>query len=711
MTIVRVAALLFVVAGVAAPLCAQVVVTEMPRGMVQQPGQTTTDRFFLANFGSEPVAISLIARGGFFSAAPGAFTLQPRATQEVSLRANALTPGVYPGSVLVMGPFPQAMSVPVKLLVTNPPAGPVTLAAVEQRVLTDPTPPPVIISPPIAPSPVVVTFANVSSVPATALVVTDALWLSTAEDFVVIPPGRTASVRVDVDPSKRSDGADPIGSESGKVSLVFFGGAAGAATQLSTVVVYVNKAHIAAGTPPPVPIAELAFFVGRMGGGVDLSLLARGENTAIRDLRLFYERGGVSQFPQLPTNRGISFVDIAGSAGSVQIRTPDFAALNLAAVKTSIYNGRAFSAVLPVLTSAQGAAPGGKIYLTGVAKDAATATDLHLQEVSGHPATVRVDYLDRNGSAVASRTESLGAFASVFQRDGVPASAFTVLISNDASSAGRIAAIALVRDLETGDVWPVRDGGIGAAAPGETLFVPMVHDRSDARAEIHVVNRGSDVGLARLEVTRAREWRRRAASRGPASPAAEVVSIAPNGGATYQVDRAAGGAYARILTTGGAVAASARMVERAPGGGRFGSALPVVASSSVLRAGSSRSFAGVEDSAAATVRAATALTFRSELILIETAGRAATVRVTLHYTVSTGLAAAKTSSSDDVSLGAGAFLSIAPLARAIIGPPRDGYGDLRNMVLTVEVIGGAGEVIPILRTTENHSGDATIRGQ
>jgi hypothetical protein len=166
-----------------------------------------------------------------------------------------------------------------------------------------------------------------------------------------------------------------------------------------------------------------------------------------------------------------------------------------------------------------------------------------------------------------------------------------------------------------------------------------------------------------------------------------------------------------VSSAGGRLAASSRTAGPAGSGGSFGSALPVIAEPAVLRAGMSRSFAGIEDAAPATVAAGTPLTFRSELMLVETARADATVRLTLHYTISTGLAWTRQTSVREVVVRAGAFLTLRPIAGAIIGAERDLLGDLRNLVLTVDVVSGAGAVIPVVSTIENESGDITVRGQ
>ena len=696
---------------------AEVVVTTMPAGMLQAPnGAPPSDRFVVKNTAGASVAVTVvISRGNFFSVSPTSLVLQAGETQTIEIQAIAAPVVVNSGSISLLVPGQREIAVPVKLLVTEPPASSIALRAVDQRVLTDPRPPPLSPAPP--PPPVMVSFINDSTAPVRALVVSDSAWLQPLADDVTLPAGGTAAVAVQIDPTGRPDGADPIGAASGKVSLLFFGGPSTTSqsapvTQTSTVVVHVNKAQVVSGTPPPLQVSDLAFFVGRFAGGVDLSLFAGGDDANIRDFRLFYERAGMSRFSLLPTNTGISFVDLVGASGSVQIRTPDFANLNLAATKTSISQGLAYSAVMPILTSSQGALPGSSLYLPGVAKDATTRTDLHLQEVGGNPVSVRIDFLDANGTVVSSESRALVGFASAYIADAVPANASTVVVWNDASSSGRVSAIALVTDAATGDVWPIRDGGVGAGAPGDAFFVAAADERANARVDVHVVNRGSTVAMTQFEVRLASESRRRRAVRhSSGTPDAAAVSLPPNASTTFSLPATSSGAYARLTSTGGALVVSGRALSTSSAGA-YGSALPVVAEPAVLRAGASRSFAGIEDAARTTVASRVPLTFRSELLLIETSRSApATVRLTLRYTASTGLAFARLVNRRDIQVSAGAFMFLRPLASEIIGNTRDEYGDLRNMVLTVEVVAGAGHVIPIVRTIENHSGDITMRGQ
>lgn len=56
-----------------------------------------------------------------------------------------------------------------------------------------------------------------------------------------------------------------------------------------------------------------------------------------------------------------------------------------------------------------------------------------------------------------------------------------------------------------------------------------------------------------------------------------------------------------------------------------------------------------------------------------------------------------------------ADLTINDVARDVIGNARDSFGDLHNMELDVELVGGSGSVLPFLQTIDNGSGDSVVR--
>ena len=239
-------------------LMGEVVVSALPSGMLQVPGQATaTDRFSLTNNGSATAEVTLSASGGFFSVAPGQFTLPAGSTQIVTVTAEARPAGLHPGSISVTSPGSAALTVPVKLLVTPPPSAPVSVQPDIQRLRV----PPPVISP--AP-PIPFGFTNRGTEAITGLVVTDSSWIELLDDAVTIPAGRSYDVRFRINGEKRPDAANPVGSATGRISLLFFSttasGGAPSISLASVVIIDLNDPTLRTGAPPPLD-GDLAFFV------------------------------------------------------------------------------------------------------------------------------------------------------------------------------------------------------------------------------------------------------------------------------------------------------------------------------------------------------------------------------------------------------------------------------------------------------------------
>jgi hypothetical protein len=119
----------------------------------------------------------------------------------------------------------------------------------------------------------------------------------------------------------------------------------------------------------------------------------------------------------------------------------------------------------------------------------------------------------------------------------------------------------------------------------------------------------------------------------------------------------------------------------------------------------------IDDASAATANRGAPGTYRSNLMLVETSGQPATVRLTLQYSFAGGsLVTASATSTKDVTVNRGDYVLLTDLVRSIIGSQRDGYGDLHNMQLDVSV-SGSGKVLSFLQTIDNGSGDVTLRSQ
>jgi hypothetical protein len=201
---------------------------------------------------------------------------------------------------------------------------------------------------------------------------------------------------------------------------------------------------------------------------------------------------------------------------------------------------------------------------------------------------------------------------------------------------------------------------------------------------------------------------RRHAVRPAAEPSTHAMTIPPM--STTRTTFAPANGFVRI--SGGTSLSAAGRITTSAGGGSLGSSLPAVPSGAALGNGHGKRFTGVDDSSARTIATATAATYRSTLILVETAGQEATVHVTLRYAFVAGATVSSQGvSSLDFSIGPNQMLTIADLARSIIGAQRDSFGDLRNMQVDVDVIDGAGQVLPFIEAIDNGSGDIAVRAE
>ncbi|MGZ7041423.1 MAG: hypothetical protein ACXVH7_06505, partial [Thermoanaerobaculia bacterium] len=121
-------------------------------------------------------------------------------------------------------------------------------------------------------------------------------------------------------------------------------------------------------------------------------------------------------------------------------------------------------------------------------------------------------------------------------------------------------------------------------------------------------------------------------------------------------------------------------------------------------------FTGIDDAGATSVSAGTPGTYRASLMLMETAGQSAKVRVTLNFTLPGGTRTTGTVTAQrEFSVAASQHMLITDLAATVIGSQRANYGDLRNLQVDVDVIEGGGRVIPAAASTDNSTGDLMIR--
>lgn len=716
-----------------------VVLSAHPEGMLQRAGESgATDAYTLTNVGGAPTTITLSQTGDFFTQAPASFALEAGASQTVTITAAARPAGVYEGSSRVAGQGvkPDA-AIRVILLSAGSPAGRVDPRPETRRrevsapAGTDPTGS--------------ISFTNRGEAALEAIAVSDVEWLAPLVGRVTIPPGASASVPFAIRRGLRPDASAPVGAAKARFGLLFFGGPFASSGKTAQTTVLVSKSLVtvvdtvkpttSATPPPPLADGELALFVAGMsslpGETGDLLIASRSED-AVGDLRIYYSgSGSTPSFLQgsvasLVANAGIEFPGVVrnvfgkeGQSGTVQLRSAALREIAVSATKAGTSpDATAVATALPVFRSDRGADAGEEIVLAGV-DQASASVALLVQEMAGAPATVQIDAFASSGQVVGTtRTEAVGGFALLELTNAVPAGAATLRIRNVSAGGGRIAAAAMARDAGSGDVWAITDPVAGPALD-ERFYVPLLgglQKVAGAETDLLFVNGGPAPVEVTLERNTTYPRRRPIGIRGAGGSSA----VAPSAGAetlaaapyqlvmTSSADSRAGVA---VIDTGSAVRTVGR-IEFAPAGGsgRVGSSLPAMPASSALRYPDGRRFPGIEDASDATAAARTPLTYSSDLLLVETQGAEAGVRVTIHFTYAVSSAlSSEIVAATDVAVAPHGIHIMRDIVSAVMGAQRSRYGDLTNVMLDVEVISGEGAVIPFVQTIDSASHDVVVR--
>jgi hypothetical protein len=707
------------VAPVASP--PNVVVTAFPQGMLQALGSPLpSDHYTLTNFGGTVTTVTLAQSGSFFTQTPTSFNLQPNSSQVVVINATTQPAGNYSGSSSASGSgVAGGLSVPVQLLVAAAPGAPVTITS------------PVIrseVSGPEGQEPSgSVSFTNPSSTEIEGFVVADVPWIIIQNPVLSIKGGRTEDVHFSIDRAQRPDGSAPIGGVIGSISFRYLNGGAGKTTVLGTTIpasvsvsiVDVVTPNAAPGAPPPLAAGEVAFFVpgasSKLGATGDLVLSNRGSST-ISDLKMFFAPAGstasqVSSVGQFLSNSGISFPSVLqnvfsnpSQTGTLQLRSTQISNIAVSQTQITSGGGKSFITALPLLRSDRGFDPGQALYLPGVQKTGTMSTNLYLQELTGNNAALKIDFIDSSGTVISSRTtDTLAPFGALELPNVVPANAATVRVTNTSSAAAKIDGYALVIDGATNDAYTVMQ--IGPVT--DTMICPAFAAPSGSRDLFLNLTNASSAPITVTESTVSAEGRRRAVSHSfsATSGSPNSVTIPASGFQHMRVNdsgviRLAGSTSVRASAT----------FSTSGGGGTFGSGVGVFPTTRAFSINQGKRFAGIEDSSTATIAAGRPLTYRTNLLLAETTGQAVTVRLTLRFVFSAGAkVSASAVTSRDVDVPAGSFALLNNLAQSIVGVQRASFGDLHNAILDVEVVGGAGSVLPFLQMVDNATGEVTIR--
>ncbi len=706
-----------------------VTVSSYPSGIVAFAGLTgATDHYTLTNLGRVPTTITLTQQGDFFTQSPTTFSLAADASQVVTITATTGNAGNYSGASMIAGQgVAKGLTIGVRMYFATAPTGSVVPTTAVARTE---------IAAPAGENPSgSVTFTNKGTGTLQGLVTSDVAWLVPESGLITIGPGLSRAVTFTTNRALRPDSASLSGAAVATLTLTYIDtagssvlarviseGSGGTTSSISVSVVDIVKPGAIPGAPPPLANGEVAFFVPGLlqgsGSVGDLFLSVLGNS--ISDLKLYFAAPGksplIGALDQLAPNATIVLPSILSTvfatnapAGSIQARSANLSRVLLAGLQSRTLDPAvgSFITAIPMFRSDRSAGPGEIIYLAGVEKSASRLTNMFVQEVGGQAATMKLEFLDPAGSAVSTRaSDSVDAFSMLSLADAVPESAISVRITNTSSNPARIVAYAQAIDTTSKDAWIV-DGQLLTTSDQIVAVAPPPGNVSTTANTMFLFNPGSESLKIAID-NHFNAARRRAAQ--PSGGNAFLSSVTIEPGRTISVPIGFTDGYLR-LTAERPFVAAARSTNSVRGrDGSFGTALPVYATSSALTTGQSRRFGGVDDASRSTIAAGTPVTYRSSVGLVESAGHPASVRLTLRFSFSAG---AKTTalgiSSLNVTVPANRLLMISDLSRTIIGSARDTFGELRNMQLDVDVIGGDGRISPFLQTIDNASSDSAIR--
>jgi hypothetical protein len=704
----------------------RVVAASFPTGMIQANGESgATDSFFVANVGTDPTSVTATPSGSFFTIAPSSFTLQPGTSQAITITANAQPAGTYDGTITLSGNGVQqgGILLRVRLLVAAAPSGSVNPRAAVPRVD---------LSAPIGQNPSgSVSLTNSGSSTLQGIATADVPWIIPQSGLITINAGETKNITFTIDRTKRPDSAALFGGASGTITLRFLGGAPPNArlitantptSGISISIVDVVTPTVTSGTPPPLGTNELALFVAGHGSvpGIagDLFISNRG-TSAIPDLKLFLTAASqIATLPQLAANFGVTLPSVSTSifgqeSGSgLMLRGSSLDSLAAAAMRmVNPVGSDAYFSSIPVFRSDRGAGPGGRLVLSGVEHTGNSGTAILVQELSGLAGSADMQGYDGNGAPIGAKV-SITMTPFVSRNDAAATivdGARSVVITNTGSGSSRINAYARVSDSSTSDAWVVIDPAVTYGSSAGDFVMPLISTPTGGgKTDIYLTNGATASATTTMNIVSASNRRR--AVRGThlhqqnessqqvtlGSLQTKLTTVTPTNGYVRFSGPSAVSASGRVTLTNGSKV--------------FGSALPVLPVSAAMSSGQSKRFAGVSDASVRTIGEGTPATFRSSILLLETAGQPATVRVSLWYTFPAGvLVSAQTVSSKEFTVGANQILVIRDLSRTVIGAQRDSFGDLRDMQVDVEVIGGSGRVLPFIESVENATGDLVMR--
>jgi len=725
---------------------ANIVMTSAPTAMVQAANSAgAATSYTLTNLGGTASQITVTQSGGtFFTQSPTSFTLQSGASQIVQITALPVGLGEYNGTSMPAGSgILSTRGIPIRLFVGPRPEGSAVAKAAENRVDVS--------GGPGANPTGNVRFRNDGNATLTGIAQADVDWISPPSGPIVIPPGQTVQVPFSIIRSERADANAPTGSATGRIALVyrkgtadpakaivpFQAGPASAATPVT--VVDTVKPTTSASSIPPLAADEVAVFipgVGHVQGSVglflsDVALYTLNGDTGLKNVDFYFTARGTAAassakttIDQLLPNLPLSIADVVknvfnneAALGTLQLRSTDIDRLGISAsVFVSSDPAGTFGTVIPAFRSDRAVTTTEKLFLTGLRQETGVShTNLYLQETTGNPTTVDIDFLSAGGAIISQHSETLQGFQMTFVDSArVPAGAVSALLGRATSSVGNFVAFATPVDDQSRDFWSVADWPKNLAyAPSEASLIPVagsVRGANDSffRTDVAILNNGTSSGSGVLKFySRNGETFEQTITLGGLqtriiNDVTTTLFGAPDGSVGYLVFTPGSGSFTVTSRTYATVSGKS---------GTFGTGVPTVpANSGIRRDGNIQRMGGLEDAALSSITAATPGTFRTNLGLIETSGQTATVRATMRYSISRGTVTAKAIGTKEWVLQPRQFLLLQNIGSEILGPSRNtNFGDLHNVQVDFEVVDGDGSVVVFTSSTDNGTNDTLLR--
>ncbi|MFA6957840.1 MAG: hypothetical protein WC538_18395 [Thermoanaerobaculia bacterium] len=711
---------------------AAIVLSGLPRGLFQKIGTGgAADDFYVTNVGNLPGNVQISQNGDFFVMNPTSFTIAPGTRERVRLLAGSRSEGFYKGEALVSLNGQLVYTVPIRLLAANPPSGEARLRVLSQRVD---------VSGAAGTNPRgSVTFSNTGTATIKGLVISDSQWLVPVDESVAIAPGGTATVGFICRRELRTNSELP--GVSGSLSLAYLLGAgSGAArstmdtppTSLAGVIVTdTSQPSTTTGAVPPLAQGEVAVMMPGMGhvvGSVgefvsDLSIVNGLLGSSVGDMKLYYSSSSASKAGPTTTvapTQAINLADVVtgyfgetGQVGTIQVRTKSLGSLSMAA---NVFNKSnplgTYGTAIPAFRTDRAVTPGQKLVISGLRQDASAHTNIYLQEMSGTgPAVALIDFYDAGGSKIGSvTTPGIAPFALGSLFSVVPAGAVSAVVT---PTSGKLVAYATPVDEASGDTWAVADWSRQFQLSGSTRsIVPVAGavagaNNSNFRTDLSITNTGFGQGELKLTYFPS-----------GASPIAASVNLGPNQSSTLEdvapsFFKLAGTSVGWISVepvTSTFVVTSRTYTKTTGNPATFGTGVATVPPSIGLKLGEARTFGGLDDSTTATVSSKQGATFRTNVGLIEVSGQQATARVSVYFATGTQLAAGGANATKDYVVPPNGYLALNGIVRQIVGDSREiEFGDLHGVSVKVEVVDGAGTIIPYVTATDNGTNDTLLR--